>query len=138
MLSLAIHVNHYGIITFSTQHLYLQVVGEFLVDASCMPDFVRAFLSSPADEEITMNNCAMKTEGDILHIAHQYKKGLPHITISKERAMNLIDILEDVLIEKRAVQSIVFKEEEFGFPSSQKNSSGTWQSKEKSPVEHKD
>lgn len=137
MLSLAIHANHYGILTFSTQHHHLHVIGEFLVDASCMPDFVRAFLSSPADEKISMNNCAMKTEDDLLHIVHQYKQDLPHVIISKERALNLIDILEDVLIEKRAVQSIAFKEEEFGLLSSQKNNSSTWKSKTTSRLDHK-
>lgn len=113
MLSLAIHANHYGIITFSTQHPHLAIIGEFIVDAACMPDFVRAFLSSPADEEITMNTCAMATKGNMLHIVHRYKKNIPTIALSKERALQLIDILEDVLINKRAVQSIMFREEEF-------------------------
>ena len=131
MLSLAIHANHYGIITFSTQHPHLQVVGEFLVDAACMPDFVRAFLSSPADEEITMNVCAMKTKGEILHIDHRYKKNLPHVAISKERALHLIDIVEDVIINKRALQSIAFQEEEFTTPH-------IWQDKNKLPMRHKE
>jgi hypothetical protein len=137
MLSLTIHANHYGILTFSTQHQSLQVIGEFLIDAACMPDFVRAFLSSPANEEIIMNKCTMKTEGNVLHIVHLYKKDLPHITIAKERALNLIDILEEVLIARRALQSIIFKEEELGLSSLQKNTN-TWQPQKKSSIKHKE
>ncbi|MEX0940169.1 MAG: hypothetical protein WDZ41_02325 [Candidatus Babeliales bacterium] len=115
MLHLTLHIDKNGIINFNIDHPYLRLLGELLTtDVANMPDFVRAIITSPDDEELSMDACNIKTENNNVLITHLYLKELPKITLPKNRMLEIIDIWENFFAHKRPIQLISFKEEEFG------------------------
>ena len=114
MIQLTIQAQKNGIM-YKTDNPYAATLGELLtIDIIYMPDFFRSILISPTDEDLVMDACHIETKGDFVFITHKEQSQLPQLSLTKKRALQLVEAWEQFLARRRQqpLKAFYFKEEE--------------------------
>jgi len=113
MIQLTIQAQKNGLM-YKTDDAQAATLGELLtIDIFFMPDFLRGIIISPTDEDLLMDACRIQTQDELMIITHKEQK-LPQISMTKQRALQLVQDWELYLAQRRKqpLKAFYFKPEE--------------------------